>query len=98
MSVGMTLIGGYKYYSETMPERKEVMDKLNFLPVMGAMLAAGSQALGILPVLQLLMAEIFPTEIRSTAVGLLQASFGMLHSFSVKSFPLLLGYLDFHGD
>ena len=45
------------------------------------------RASGILPVLHTLMSEVYPTEIRTQAIGITQASFLASGAIGVKFFP-----------
>ena len=55
------------------------------------------RAIGIIPVLHSLLSEVFPTEIRTQSIGLVQATDWGSGALSINFFPQMKEYFSFHG-
>merc|ERR1712062_483331 len=69
----------------------------SWIPLIMCIVPMIMRSVGILPVLQLLLGELFPTDIRSQSIGFVLASFCASAALNVKSFPQLKHYLGLHG-
>jgi len=54
-------------------------------------------AIGVYPVLQVLSGELYPTDIRSLAIGITMALARISETCSVLAYPHLVQALNFHG-
>ena len=61
-----------------------------------ALIPAASASLGIFPVLTIVVAEIFPTDIRSIAVGIVMAMSYLAAYCSMMTYPIVSGAGAFH--
>ena len=61
-----------------------------------ALIPAASASLGIFPVLTIVVAEIFPTDIRSIAVGIVMAMSYLAAYCSMMTYPIVSGADAFH--
>ena len=59
--------------------------------------AVGAFAIGVLPILQLLNGELYPTDIRSLAIGITMALARISEMSSVLVYPYLVQALNFYG-
>lgn len=80
---------------KTSPEFKDLLEHHNWIPVGAIVVAMSSHALGIINVLHILVAEAFPTEIRSICAGFLKAFSNAMHVLAVKMYPNLLDFVGF---
>ena len=73
------------------------LDNLGWLPVVFVISIVSAQSIGVYPVLQLLMVELFPSDIRSLATGLtLSATFSNLTA-SILVYPFMMESFHFYG-
>eukprot|EP00094_Tigriopus_californicus_P007445 TCALIF_07168-PA protein Name:"Similar to Tret1 Facilitated trehalose transporter Tret1 (Culex quinquefasciatus)" AED:0.33 eAED:0.33 QI:17/1/0.66/1/1/0.66/3/0/356 len=79
----------------TSPDMKHLVEHHNWIPVAATVIAMSCHALGIVNVIHILVAEAFPTEIRSICAGTLQAFSNALCVCAVKSYPNFLSYFGF---
>merc|ERR1712156_550076 len=93
----MGLIGIFILLQTTSTITLPFLDQLSWLPLALSIIPPIMMAIGILPVLHSLMGEIFPTEIRTQAIGLVQASDWASGALSISLFPQMKDYLSFHG-
>ena len=61
-----------------------------------ALIPAASASIGIFPVLTIVVAEIFPTDIRSIAVGIVMAMSYLAAYCSMMTYPIVSGAHAFH--
>lgn len=91
LGLSMASIAGYKYAQTNMLLTPDQLKRWNWIPLAGAVMSMVTHALGIITTLHILMAESFPTEIRSVACGITQTSYNFLHVISVRIYPSLRG-------
>jgi len=72
-------------------------DSLGLLPLLATIAMFTGHALGVVPVCQLLAAEVFPTETRTLGSGICVAIATIANAINAKVFPSLLSLLGFHG-
>ena len=68
-----------------------------WIPLVCVISAMSFQTIGVLVVIQLLLAESFPTEIRSYACGICGAATALNTFGATKLFPILQENMGFHG-
>ena len=56
-----------------------------------------AHSLGVIPITHMLLAELFPSDIRALSIGLTQSAALGMGSMNVKLFPYLVSQLEFHG-
>ena len=74
-----------------------MQDSLGLLPLLATISMFMGHALGVVPVCQLLAAEVFPTEIRTLGSGICVAVATLANAINAKVYPNLLSLLGFHG-
>ena len=68
-----------------------------WIPLVTLITADLMQPLGISPVLDIIASELFPTEIRTQALGITRSSYYSFSAFATMIFPKLKEYLGLHG-
>ena len=76
---------------------KDLLEGLGWLPVVFVTSAISAYAIGVYPVLQLLAGELFPTDIRSLAIGITLALARISETICVLVYPYLIQNLNFYG-
>lgn len=83
MAAALAGFGSYQFYAESAVTPAETMD---WIPLIFLVLFVGAFSLGVNPISWLLMAEIFPLELRSTGPPLVTAFSYICAFINVKSF------------
>ena len=73
------------------------LEMFSWIPFLIAIVPAIMRAIGIIPVLHSLLSELFPTEIRTQAIGLVQACDWGSGAISMNFFPQMKDYFTFYG-
>ena len=95
-AVAMVLIGSFIFLQEFYPELP-YLNLFTWIPIVMLVVHVIMRSVGILPVLILLLSEVFPTEIRSQSIGLTLA-FEMASGAAVmKLFPQMKKSFSLHG-
>lgn len=97
LSLSTICIATYSFLSENRPDWAETISNFSWVPVVCSMVCAACHAIGVVTTLHILIAESFPTDIRTIAVGVTHSSYDFFHVISVKSYPWLLDRLGFAG-
>jgi hypothetical protein len=74
-----------------------LMDGLGWLPLVIVIACISSYAIGIYPVLDVLAGEVFPSDIRTLAIGVTQSLSKCVETVNVLVYPLLLETFHFYG-
>ena len=69
----MALIGIFVFLQEHYSSLA-YLNTFSWIPLVAFMIAVIARSIGILPVLHSLLSEVFPTEIRTQSIGLVQAA------------------------
>ena len=92
----MALIGIFvflqKHYSSL-----AYLNTFSWIPLVSFIIAVIARSIGILPVLHSLLSEVFPTEIRTQSIGLVQAVNLAMGTICIKFFPEMKNLMTFHG-
>ena len=73
------------------------LNNLGWIPLATLITADLMQPLGISPVLDIIASELFPTEIRTQALGITRSSYYSFSAFATMIFPKLKEYLGLYG-
>ena len=95
-SLAMVIIGVFAFLQMYHPDLP-YLDMFSWIPLAMVIVPVIMRAAGILPVLHSLLSEVFPTEIRTQSIGLVQASFLASGAVSVNFFPQMKNYMGLHG-
>ena len=95
-SMAMISIGTFIFLQTSYPNLS-YLEKLSWMPLVAAITIYIMRAIGVMPVLHSLLSEVFPTEIRTQAIGLVQALDWGNGAITVNFFPQMKKYLSFHG-
>ena len=95
-SMAMILIGIFVFLKTSYPELSYLND-ISSLPLVISIIPSIMRAIGIIPVLHSLLSEVFPTEIRTQSIGLVQATDWGSGALSINFFPQMKEYFSFHG-
>ena len=74
-----------------------ILDKLGWLPMALMINMIIMRAIGTLPVLSILLAESYPTDIRTQAVGFSDCGFLFIGTIITKTYPDIAACIGFHG-
>lgn len=85
-TIAVCLIGLFAYFREFQPDLP-YLQEFSWVPLVMIMTVITMKAAGILPVLQTLMAEVYPTEIRTQGIGITQACFLASGAIGIRLFP-----------
>jgi MFS family permease len=66
---------------------------LDWVPVAGSALVLFCMSFGLLPVIHILLGEIFPTDIRTTSIGIINALESIAFMVNIKLFPSFMANL-----
>ena len=88
-------IATFSYLSNS--SYKDLLVGLGWLPVAFVTAAVGAFAIGVFPILQLLNGELYPTDIRTLAIGITMALARISEMSSVLVYPYLVQALNFYG-
>ena len=95
-TMSMVFVGIFVYLQTFYPDLP-YLDMFSWMPLLIAIVPAIMRAIGIIPVLHSLLSELFPTEIRTQAIGLVQACDWSSGAISINLFPQMKDYFTFHG-
>ena len=84
-------------YLKTETEYAEYMDGVGWLPLFFITCVITAQATGVIPGIQLLMGEIFPSDIRSLSIGLTLSAALSCGTINILIYPYLIENLKFFG-
>ena len=85
-ATAMTALGFMAYLQEYYPT-SNYWNYLSWVPITMIILAVMTRSAGIVPILYTLMSELFPTEIRTQAIGITEALYLASEGVGVKLFP-----------
>ena len=95
-SVCMVLIGICAYLQEYFPDLPYI-ETFSWMPVLSVIVAVIARATCILPVIYSVMSEVFPTEIRTQSIGLVEALTFASGALCIKFFPEMKYGMGLHG-
>ena len=93
---GLVLIGIFIFLQKYYPFLP-FLDTFSWIPVASVVITVIARSIGILPVLHSLMSEVFPTEIRTESIGLVQAFSVASGAVCMKFFPEMKNLMTLHG-
>ena len=76
---------------------KEELEKFSWIPLVFIGTLIITRGVGIMPVLHILMNEMFPTDIRTLSIGITQSLFLLSGCVSIKMFPTFLDLIGMGG-
>ena len=82
---------------EELPIVHQYIKSLGWIPIVFIGLLILVRGIGIMPVLHILLNEMFPTDIRTLSIGISQSMNLLSGCISVKSFPALLELIGLEG-
>jgi hypothetical protein len=94
--MGMAGIGIYTYLKNQHPDLPYLND-FGWIPLVMVIIMVVMRAAGILPVMHVLLAELYPTDIRTQAIGVTRSITLLFGAAGVKLFPNMLNGIGFHG-
>ena len=92
----MVIIGAFIFLQTNYP-LSHYLDTFSWVPLASAVIAIGTRSIGIMPVMQSLMSEVFPTDIRTESIGLVTAVSVSSGAICMKFFPDMKNLLTLHG-
>ena len=95
-SVCMVLIGIFAYLHEYFPYLP-YLDTFSWMPVLSVIIAVIARATCILPVIYSVMSEVFPTEIRTQSIGLVESFTFASGALCIKFFPEMKYGMELYG-
>jgi MFS family permease len=84
-------------YLKTGNSGNENLEEFGWLPIVFVTCIVGANTIGVFPVLQLLMGEVFPSDIRSLAIGLTFSAELCISTANILIYPYLIDSFQFHG-
>jgi MFS family permease len=84
-------------YLTTHLEDNSFLDSFGFLPLIFVICIVSVQSIGVFPVFHLLMAEIYPSEIRSLGIGLTISASLSCGAVNILMYSYLIEHLQFFG-
>jgi len=72
-------------------------DSIGWMPIVLIMLLFGAPSIGMYPILGLLMAEVYPSDIRSLSIGLTISASLCMGMANLLLYPYMLDAFHFHG-
>jgi MFS family permease len=84
-------------YLKTGDASTENLEEFGWLPIVFVTCAISTYAIGVFPVLHLLMGELFPSDIRSLAIGITLSLGLCISTVNILIYPYLIENLQFHG-
>jgi len=88
-AICMLVFATFSYLQEYHEEFLPVLDKYSWIPLVTIIISIWARNAGIMPVVQSLLAESYPTEIRTQAIGITQSLFLASGSLCLKMFPVM---------
>ena len=92
----MLLIGILVYLQKYHPYLP-YLDTFSWIPLFSLIITVIVRSIAILPVIYLVMSEIFPTEIRTQSIGICESFSVASSTFNLKFFPEMKNGLGLHG-
>ena len=92
----MVLIGAFIFLQEFY-SNLPYLKMFTWIPIVMLVILVIMRSVGILPVLMLLLSEVFPTEIRSQSIGLATAFEVACGAAVMKLFPQMKSSMSLHG-
>jgi MFS family permease len=84
-------------YLKTSNTSNENLEEFGWLPIVFVTCLISADAIGVYPILQILMGEIFPSDIRSLAIGITLSLGLCISTVNILIYPYLIEKLQFHG-
>ncbi len=84
-------------YLHTMHQEASFTERFGWIPIVAVVTIMLVRSLGALPVTDTLLAEVYPTDIRTLAIGITQAGFLASSSGSIRLYPVMVEGLQFYG-
>jgi MFS family permease len=84
-------------YVKTQAEDSSSLDDLGWLPLLFVTCIIAAQSVGCIPGIQLLLAEVFPSDIRPLSIGLTFATSMGMGAANVMLYPYMIDAMHFHG-
>lgn len=78
-------------------EENSYLDDFGWLPVVFVTTIVSAHSIGVYPVMQILMGELFPSDIRSLAIGLTLSAALCNSTVNILVYPFLIEHLHFYG-
>ena len=95
-ALSMVVIGIFVFLQKFFPDLP-YLNMFSWIPLAMVVVPVIMRSIGILPVLHLLLSELFPTEIRTQSIGLVQASHLACGAIAMNFFPQMKNYMSLHG-
>ena len=94
--VGFVIIGTFAYLHENHPTLP-YLESMKWTPLIAMIAVITKQAVGTLPVLNVLGNESYPTELRTLAISVQESGFLLVGAIVTKTFPDLKNTIGLHG-
>lgn len=95
-TVDIAALGVLSFLNANYPELP-ILEELGWLPMVLMVNMIIMRAIGTLPVLEILMAESYPTDIRTQAVGFTSCGFLFIGAIITNTYPDIAALIGFHG-
>ena len=95
-ALAMVVIGIFVFLQDFYPNIQH-LDKFSWIPLITVVVPVLMRAIGIIPIIHSLMSEVFPTEIRTQSVGLVQSSHMISGVICLKFFPEMKNLMGLYG-
>jgi MFS family permease len=83
----------YTQLTTNVKHTSQTLLSLDWVPVAGSALVLFCMSFGLLPVIHILLGEIFPTDIRTTSIGIINALESIAFMVNIKLFPSFMANL-----
>jgi MFS family permease len=87
----------FSYLKSNMGDDETLLDSFGWLPVVLVTTIVSAHSIGVYPVLQVLMGELFPSDIRSLAIGLTISAALCCSTANMLLYPFLIESFSFFG-
>jgi hypothetical protein len=94
--IALGTVGIYTYLRNSHPDLPYLND-FGWIPLTMMIVMVVARSAGILPVMHVLLNELFPTDIRTQSIGVTQSISLMFGAAGVKLFPNINNMIGFHG-
>jgi facilitated trehalose transporter len=78
-------------------QESDLLDNLGWLPLVFVITTFSAYAIGVNPILQVLVGELFPSDIRSLAIGITLSMARCVETTNVLVYPFLIEKLNLYG-
>ena len=95
-ALAMMFIGIYVFLQKQVPDLP-YLDTFSWIPLFSLIISVIVRSIGMLPVIYLVMSEVFPTEIRTQSIGICESFAVASGTFCIKYFPEMKNGLGLHG-